>query len=142
MLVWSCHSLFLRTPHALTHRSNPLSPSDVNHFQRAKRASKESAEAAQDNASAFVLVRQGSMEASGNQPLSPSDRKLYYKRQSFSSPKVAPQVRSSAARVLHKTLRPQERTRMADISFPAHPQVGDRLPLPEDDEPLSAGFTP
>ena len=33
----------------------------------------------------FVLVGHGTMEASSSEPLSPSDRKLYYKRQSFSS---------------------------------------------------------
>ena len=75
-------------------RSDPLSPTELDHFESLAKASPtRTKEPATDTG--FVLVRKGSMDASVD-PLSPSDRKLYYKRQSFSSPKVLPQVRECA----------------------------------------------
>jgi len=71
--------------------SGPLSPNDVNHFEQTKSLASPKQEPAPDARTGFVLVGHGAMEASV-EPLSPSDRKLYYKRQSFSSPKVLPRA--------------------------------------------------
>jgi len=66
--------------------SSQLSPADVHHFQSVALPSKRKEQAEIDTG--FVLIGHGIMEASASEPLSPSDRKLYYKRSSFSSPKV------------------------------------------------------
>ena len=71
-------------------RSSPLSPVDRAHFVLAQGFGSPS-RASADQSKGFVLVGHGVIEPSVGE-LSPSDRKLYYKRQSFSSPKVTPLV--------------------------------------------------
>ena len=70
----------------LDRSSSQLSPADISHFQSVASPSKRKEQA--DIETGFVLIGHGMMEASASEPLSPSDRKLYYKRSSFSSPKV------------------------------------------------------
>jgi len=68
--------------------SSLLSPADIDHFTSVTSPPKRTNPKPM-NMTDFVLVGQGLIEASAEQ-LSPSDRKLYYRRQSFSSPKVLP----------------------------------------------------
>jgi len=68
--------------------SSPLSSQEKELFKRrASRFSKEDADPS--DSGAFVLISPGRFEASA-EPLSPTDRKLYFRRQSHSSPRIAP----------------------------------------------------
>jgi len=65
--------------------TSPLSRDDKVLFRARATSSQSMAEAGD---SAFVLVRQGSIESSA--PLSPTDKKMYFRRHSHGSPRLGP----------------------------------------------------